>query len=155
MAAQRVWLTVVAAALSASQATAVNKPKRPIVEVRVAPQSAPSLTSILFIAELKGGDDPEDFYCPRLEWDWGDGTDSTFEEDCEPFGPGTRLQRRFTAEHVYADQGKYTVKISLVHRKEVVARAETVARVLARPGEDIGAPSRITVRTPTPVPTFP
>lgn len=139
-------------AAAASQTASHGKPKKPTVEVRAAPQNARSLTSVLFIAELKGGDDLEEFYCPRLEWDWGDGTESNVEQDCDDFEPGTQLQRRFTTEHAYANQGKYTVKLSLVHRQQVIAAAQTVARVQPRPDEEISEPSRITVRTPTPSP---
>jgi glycosyltransferase involved in cell wall biosynthesis len=39
---------------------------------------------ILVTGQLKNGSDLEEFYCPGREWDWGDGTRSAHESDCEP-----------------------------------------------------------------------
>ena len=40
-------------------------------------------------AEFKGGDDDfRDYYCPTIEWNWGDGTVSEASADCEPYEAG-------------------------------------------------------------------
>ena len=37
-----------------------------------------------------------EFYCPGIEWDWGDGTESESSEDCEPYQAGvSTIKRRF------------------------------------------------------------
>jgi len=35
------------------------------------------------VAELVGGDDIEDLYCPEIEWDFANGRRSTSQEACE------------------------------------------------------------------------
>jgi hypothetical protein len=109
-----------------------EKPKRPKLVVRAAPRMASSPASILFTAELQGGDDLEDFHCPALEWDWDDGARSTHEADCAPFTAGTVLERRFTAEHLFSHQGTYEVKVTMRRATRVVASSRVT--VIIRPG---------------------
>jgi hypothetical protein len=54
---------------------------------------------VLATAELRGGGELEDFYCPALEWDWDDGGTSSRESHYPPFEPGITLDRRFTWSH--------------------------------------------------------
>ncbi len=75
------------------------------------------------VAELVGGEDLEDYYCVGLEWDWGDGTRSYRESDCDPFEAGMEIDRFFSARHVYAVPGEYRVRVSLVRAERRVARA--------------------------------
>ncbi|HEY5907928.1 MAG TPA: hypothetical protein VIZ31_07770 [Vicinamibacteria bacterium] len=88
------------------------KPKKPSLEMRVTPRMAFSPVNILIVAELKGGDDIEEYYCPEIEWDWDDGGKSIHEADCDPFEVGTAIDRRFSQEHMYSRAGMYTVKAS-------------------------------------------
>jgi hypothetical protein len=62
-----------------------GKPKKPQLDLRATPRIAFSPVEILITAQLKGGAELEDFYCPGLEWDWGDGTRSAHESDCAPY----------------------------------------------------------------------
>jgi len=87
-----------------------EKAKKPKLEMRATPRMAFSPVSVLFTAELVGGDDVEEFYCPEIEWDWDDGGKSTHEADCAPYEAGTQIERRFTAQHQYDKAGVYTVK---------------------------------------------
>jgi hypothetical protein len=98
-------------------------PKRPRLDLRASPRVAFSPVEVLVIAELKGGQDVEDFYCPGLEWDWGDGSRSAHESDCAPFGGGTRLDRFFAARHAFRAPGAYTVRLSLSRAGRIVAVA--------------------------------
>ena len=82
--------------------------------------------SVLLMAELVGGDEQEDYYCPGLEWEWGDGTKSARESDCEPFAPGTALERRFSERHAYRAPGNYSIRLTLRRASRAVAVA-TVA----------------------------
>jgi hypothetical protein len=75
------------------------------------------------MAELVGGDEHEDYYCPALEWDWGDGNRSAQESDCEPFGPNATLERRFSARHSYHVAGNYNVRLTLRRADRTVAVA--------------------------------
>ena len=90
-----------------------KKLKKPGLELRATPRFAFSPAHILFTAELKGGDDIEEFYCPEIEWEWGDGGRSVEESDCDPWGSGSKIERRFTAHHDYPLAGLYPVKVTL------------------------------------------
>ncbi len=115
------------------------KAKKPALALRVVPRMAFSPVTALFTAELSGGDDVEDLYCPEIEWDWDDGGKSDQESDCPPFEPGkTKIERHFTAEHEYPKAGVYSVKVTLRHAKRSLA-AQTV-KLTVRPG--LGDPSR-------------
>ena len=87
--------------------------KRPGMELRSSPRFAFSPANVLFTAELKGGDDVEELYCPEVEWEWGDGGKSVKEADCDPWTEGAKIERRFTANHTFQFAGVYRVKATL------------------------------------------
>ena len=68
---------VIAVALAAPAPAREAKPetklKKPRLDLRATPRMAFSPVNIFLIAELQGGDDVEEYYCPQLEWDWDDG----------------------------------------------------------------------------------
>jgi hypothetical protein len=97
------------------------KPKRPTLGVRVSPRMAFSPVDIIAVAELTGGEDSEDFYCLAIEWDWGDGSKSLQDSDCDPYEPGTKIDRRFSAEHYYPSGGIYNIRAALRDQDKVVA----------------------------------
>ena len=113
--------------------------RKPRLDVRATPRVAFSPAYVLLTAELVGGDEIEDYYCPGLEWNWGDGNRSLHESDCPPFEPGREFERRFTAQHGYRQAGDYEIKVTLRRANRSVAVAS--ARVNVRPGlGDISAP---------------
>jgi len=110
-----------------------SKPlKKPQLELRAAPRFAFSPVNVLFTAELTGGDDIEEYYCPELEWEWDDGGKSVVQGDCPPFQPGTAIERRFTAAHEYRTAGTYGAKVTLKRAGRKLL-TQTV-RVTVRPG---------------------
>jgi len=90
-----------------------KKGKRPALELRSTPRFAFSPADIMLTAELKGGDDVEELYCPEIEWEFGDGDKSVQEADCDPWTPDTKLERRFTVHHVFKFAGAYRVRVTL------------------------------------------
>jgi hypothetical protein len=84
--------------------------------------------------EVRGGpDDYEPFYCPTVEWDWGDETTSEATLDCEPYSPGTStIRRRFTGDHTYQTSGTFKVTFRLKKKNKVVAA--TSSNIQVRPG---------------------
>jgi hypothetical protein len=124
-------LLVLAAAVSAG-ADGSTKPQKPRLDLRATPRVAFSPASVLLTAELVGGDEVEEFYCPALEWDWGDGGKSVRESDCPPFEPGGEFVRRFTAQHGYGRAGEYRITVTLRRANRSLAMAS--ARVNVRPG---------------------
>ena len=116
------------------------KPKKPTLDIRVSPRMAFSPVTVHMVAELKGGDDIEEYYCPEIEWDWDDGGKSVHEADCPPFENGTTtIDRRFSQEHHYPRAGIYNVKASF--KKSGNTFLATSIRVTVRAGA--GDPSNI------------
>lgn len=107
-------------------------PKKPRLDLRATPRMSFSPTEILVIAELVGGEEVEEFYCPGLEWDWDDGARSTHESDCAPFQPGTEFERRFTARHAYGAPGEYNIRVTMRRASRSLAVAS--ARIIVHPG---------------------
>jgi hypothetical protein len=108
--------------------------KKPSLSLKATPPIAFSPAKIKVVAEIRGGsDDYQDFYCPSVEWDWGDGTISENTQDCDPYEAGkSTIRRRFTAEHTYRQSGQYKVFFRLKRRDKTIAA--TSASVQVRPG---------------------
>ena len=111
-------VSLIALVAPVQAAPRLNKPR---VDVRATPRIAFSPAGVMVVAELNGGDDIEDFYCPGLEWDWGDGERSRREADCAPFEPGMSLERRFSARHVYRQAGEFDVRVTLIRADRSLA----------------------------------
>src|SRR3990170_72626 len=76
-------------------------------------------------------DDYEEYYCPAVEWNWGDGTVSESAPDCEPYAPGvSQIRRRFTGSHTYKRAGAYRVLFRLKHRDKVLTSQTVTVRLL-------------------------
>lgn len=128
-----VLVLVLAAPAPPAVAAADAKQKKPSLSLRSTPRFAFSPARVLFVAELQGGDDVEEFYCPEVEWEWDDGGKSIKEADCDPFVPGaTRIERRFTAEHDFRRAAVYNVKVSL--KRLGKSFAIQTLRLTVRPG---------------------
>jgi len=109
-----------------------SKLKRPRLDLRATPRIAFSPAMVLLSADLVGGDDGEEYYCPSLEWEWGDGGRSAHEADCPPYQTGTPLERHFSAEHGFRFAGDYNVKVTMRRSGRVLAVA--TAHIALRPG---------------------
>ncbi len=111
-----------------------QKSSKPKLTLRASPSVAFTPARIFLVAELRGGaNDYEEFYCPTIEWDWGDDTQSESSYDCEPYEPGkSEIRRRYSAEHTYRVAGRFQVQFRLKKKDKVVAAAQTVLQI--RPG---------------------
>jgi hypothetical protein len=111
-----------------------SKGRRPRLDLRASPRIAFTPVSVIVTAELQGGDELEEFYCPALEWEWGDGSRSETASDCEPFEDKESFERRFFARHDYRRAGEYNVKLTLRRSQRAVAIATTTLTVHASVG---------------------
>ena len=95
---------------------------RPKLSLKANPRLGRSGQRVVFTAELAGGaNDYEEFYCPTIEWEWGDGTESEQTLDCEPYEAGkSEIRRRFTADHVFQG-GEHRVTFRLKRRDKPIA----------------------------------
>jgi len=120
--------------------TKEKKGKRPALEVRATPRFAFSPADIMLTAELKGGDDVEELYCPEIEWEFGDGDKSIQEADCDPWTPTTKLDRRFTVHHVFKFAGNYLVRVTLSKSGKTIMTQTMQMTVRAGLGDPNGDP---------------
>lgn len=106
--------------------------RRPKLSLKAQPIISISPSRVTLRAELVGGaNDYEEFYCPTVEWDWGDGTQSESRSDCDPYQPGkSEIKRRFTVEHVFR-AGYYQVAFRLKRHDKAVASAMVTVQVQA------------------------
>lgn len=134
---RRAWVALLFLFL-ASPAAPGDAPKgrKPRLDLRLSPRVAFSPVSVYVTAELSGGDELEDFYCPALEWDWGDGGRSEYQADCEPFESKESFERRFFARHNYRWAGEYSVKLTLRRSQRAIAAASANITVHASLGRD-------------------
>lgn len=111
-----------------------DKDQRPKVTVRASPPISFTPARVNFTIELKGGaEDYEEFYCPTVMWEWGDGTESEAAQDCAPFQAGTStIKRRYSATHEYRESGRFTVVAHLKRERKTVVSTNTTVTV--RPG---------------------
>ena len=112
---------------------AEDKSRKPSLSLKATPPISFSPARIRLLAELRGGaNDYEDYYCPSIEWDWGDDTKSESSTDCEPYEAGkSEIRRRFTAEHVYHNSGSYRVQFRLKRKDKAIANASATVQVRA------------------------
>jgi len=105
--------------------------KRPKVTLRAQPTVGVAPVRVVFTAELTGGaDDFEDFYCPSVEWAWGDDTSSEATLDCDPYEAGkSQIKRRFTVEHTFRRDGMYKVYFHMKRKDRFLGSAAIVVQV--------------------------
>jgi hypothetical protein len=131
----------VACVMSASASQPADKDK-PKIAIRANPMVSRAPSRVVLTAELTGGaNDYEAFYCPTIEWDWGDGTQSESTTDCDPYQPGkSEIKRRFTVEHVFkAGNRRITFRLKR-HDKTLTAAS---VQIQVQPGlRDIGGGAR-------------
>ncbi len=119
-----------APSLAAAQKTTQDN-KRPRLNLRAQPPLGVTPARIVLTAELIGGaNDFEEYYCPTIEWEWGDETRSESTTDCEPYEAGkTEIKRRFTVEHIFRRAGAYKVYFRMKHNDKDIAAASTTVQI--------------------------
>src|SRR5688572_11530037 len=119
--------------------------KKPSLSLKATPAVSFAPARVVVVAEVKGGaNDFEDFYCPTVEWEWGDFTTSTAEADCEPYSAGkSEIRRRYTVEHRFKNPGGFKIILRLKKGTKVIASANTQVQVRAGLGQEPGADESI------------
>ena len=126
-------LTIAVAFSTAAMAAADKKPK---ISLTANPTMGMSPLRVVVTAALTGvSNTTDDFYCPSVEWEWGDDTRSTTSADCDPFEAGkSEIKTTFTADHTYqvSGTGEYRVQFRLKKKDKTIGTGSTSIRV--RPG---------------------
>ena len=114
--------------------------QRPSLALRTTPPMGTSPLRVRASIEVRGGsDDYQEFYCPAIEWEWGDGSSSESEADCATYEAGkSTIQRRYSAEHVYRGSGAYRLVFKIKQRNRQVAAANATITVRGGLDEDFG-----------------
>ena len=109
-----------------------TEPKRPSLSLKASPGTGMVPIRVTATAEFKGGDDNyQDYYCPTIEWNWGDGTVSEAANDCDPYEAGvSTIRRRFTQSHMYKRSGAFRIVFRLKNRDKVLTSQTTLVRLL-------------------------
>lgn len=117
---------------SADQSAEKREAKRPSLSLKATPGTGMVPVRISATAEFKGGDDDfPDYYCPAVEWNWGDGTISETSADCEPYEAGvSQIRRRYTGSHTYKRAGAYRISFRLKLKERVLTSQTTMIRLL-------------------------
>jgi hypothetical protein len=115
-----------AASAPAGERARVRKPR---LDLRATPSFSFTPANVRVTAQLSGGDDVEEFYCPAVVWDWDDGGRSAHQPDCPPFQAGTPLERHFTAQHAYSRPGVYNVRVHMLRASRSLAVASATVTV--------------------------
>src|SRR4249920_2068462 len=107
---------------------------KPSITVKASPTVAFSPARVVVTADIKGGpNDSEEFYCPSVEWDWGDGTISDQTSDCEPYEAGkSEIRRHFTADKIFNTSGDFRVEFRMKRKDKTIAAGSTMVKI--RPG---------------------
>ena len=140
---RRVVCTVVAAlgvCLVAGLHGQQTEPKKPSLSLKATPPVGFTPLRVVVAVDVKdGSDDYADFYCAGVEWDWGDGTISENSSDCDPYQAGkSTIRRRFTADHIYRQQGQFKVTFKLKQKNKQVAAVSTNVQVRGGVGDGFG-----------------
>src|SRR5687768_5270404 len=117
-----------------------TQPKKPSLSLKATPPVGFTPLRVVVVADVKdGSDDYAEFYCAGVEWDWGDGTISENSSDCEPYEAGkSTIRRRFTADHIYRQQGQFKITFKLKQKTKQVAAASTNVQVRGGVGDGFG-----------------
>lgn len=111
--------------VSATPGGVQDRKARPSVQLRVTPPVGVAPLRIVATAELKGGaEDYSEFYCPKIEWEWADGTTSQTADDCDPYQEGkSEIRRRYSQQHTFKDPGSYRIIFHLKQGEKTVGAA--------------------------------
>jgi len=116
---------VAGTALAVSAQRDSEQNPRPRLSLRAQPNVGIAPARIVLTAELTGGaNDFEEYYCPTVLWEWGDGTESESTLDCEPYEAGkSEIRRRYIQQHVFRNAGGQKVWVRLKRNDKLLASA--------------------------------
>ena len=113
-----------------------SEPAKPKVELKANPQFAMlgvgprAFATIRFRLSVKDGGD-ENYYCPRIEWEWEDDTIATEESDCPPFESAEKEdhERTWTKSRQFWEPGNHLIKAKLYKGDKLIRTLEAKVEV--------------------------
>jgi hypothetical protein len=127
-------LALILALGAAASAQKAGEDKKPSLSLKATPVAGFAPLRVRVTVDVRGGaDDSQDYYCPSVDWEWGDDLNSGNSEDCSPYEVGkSSIKRRYTAEHTYRNPGNYKLVLRLKQKDRVVGMG--TASIEVRPG---------------------
>ena len=127
--ASYVLVAGLALALAPDQEAAAQRKddRKPSLSFKADPPVGFTPLKVRVTVEVRGGaNDSVDFYCPTIEWEWGDGLKSESSEDCSPYEAGkSEIRRRYSTEHTYREAGQFSARFRMKQGSKVVASSST------------------------------
>ena len=107
---------------------------KPSLSLKASPPTGFAPTRVVLTAEVKGGaNDYVEFYCPSVEWVWGDDTKAESKIDCDPYEAGkSEIKRRYVFDRIFQTPGNFRVEFRLKQKDKVVGSTSTTVNI--RPG---------------------
>ncbi len=131
----RIASAVLAVLAAASSAKGELQPLRRVTTLRVGGCEV----EVAFRLSVSDGG-LEEYYCPRVVWEWEDGSRSIEESDCPPFEQAAPDDHRksWTRSRAFQRSGSYLVKAHLCKAERRVRTFETTAVVTGWEGYPAG-----------------
>lgn len=103
----------------------------PQLEVIAEPVSGEVPLVVTFTAKLRGAESNDKrFYCPSIEWSFGDGTNEAIAATCVPYTPDVQVQATYETTHRYEKPGTYTVTFMLNELQSKPLRVDVLQELL-------------------------
>jgi hypothetical protein len=128
---------------------------KPSLSLRSSARTAFTPARLVLTGELRNvTSEDQEFYCPEVEWDWGDDTRSTGTANCDPYEPGvSKVKTTFVLQHTFTTAGHYKVRLTLKKGSRTLLSATT--DVTIRGLEDVYGMARAATSTPLAPPSLP
>src|SRR5262245_28618683 len=103
------------------------KPSQRLAQLGLPPRSS---VTVLFRLSIKDGGS-EDYYCPKLEWEWEDDTRATEESDCPPFAEAQKSdhEKSWSKSHTFWEPGEHTIRVHLYKGDRLIKTLDTKVEV--------------------------
>jgi hypothetical protein len=117
--------------------------EKPKVELKPSPQIASlgigprASATVRFRLSVKDAGN-EDYYCPKVEWEWEDETRATEDSDCPPFDKAQKQdhEKSWTKSHQFWEPGNHVIRVRLYKGDRLIKTLETKVEITgeATPG---------------------
>jgi hypothetical protein len=114
---------------------AAGNPGKPEIELKAMPSMVilpvgGRAATVRFRLTIKDGGQ-EDYYCPRVEWEWEDDTRSDEESDCPPFDQADKTdhEKVLRRSRQFWEPGRHVIKARLYKGDRVVRVISTTVEV--------------------------
>jgi hypothetical protein len=97
------------------------------LQIHADPRQGFAPLRVTFHAVLSGiSDSDANFHCLKEEWDFGDGAISSQTPNCEPLVAGGKIEMEFITDHLYDNDGNYTIGFTLGDKNKIRSNKVTV-----------------------------